>query len=260
MTLVQFERLDPKVGKLTLNDPDNLNAMGEAMADEFSAIVQELRAKPQGLRALILTGAGRAFSAGGDLKMLEAKSKLSAAENQARMLKFYHSFLDLLELKIPLIAAINGHAIGAGLCVACACDIRIASAGAKLGFTFTKLGLHPGMGATYFLPKVVGSAIATELVITGRVIDSEEALRIGLVSKIVEDGKTLAEAEKISREILECGPQAVAQVLDNMRQGAGTLENSLQREAQCQAVNYASAEFHEGVRSVIEKRKAAWPG
>lgn len=258
MTLVTFEEISPKVGLITLNDAQSLNAMSEKMAQEFKHLVQELSAKKNSFRALILTGAGRAFSAGGDLDMLERKTKLGAEDNKRLMIEFYNSFLCLRELSIPLLAAINGHAIGAGLCVASACDIRLASDKAKLGFTFTRLGLHPGMGATYFLPRVVGHAWAAELTLTGRVIDATEALRIGLVSRVVPEAAVLDEAKKIVQEILECGPLATSQLLQSMRNPTGDLNTQLEREADCQSVNYASAEFKEGLNATREKRKANW--
>ncbi|MBX7136944.1 MAG: enoyl-CoA hydratase/isomerase family protein [Oligoflexia bacterium] len=257
MTLVLFDKLNPAIGRITLNDPDSLNAMSEKMADEFAALVVKLRGDTA-LRCLILTGAGRAFSAGGDLEMLERKTALSAAENKRLMLKFYDSFLSLLELNVPLIAAINGHAIGAGLCVACACDVRIAAVGAKLGFTFTKLGLHPGMGATWFLPRVVGLAAATELVITGRVVEAQDALKMGLVSRVLPADQIMNEVQRVADEILQCGPESIAQVLQSMRNPLPTLRESLVREADFQSVNYASAQFKEGVRATREKRKPSW--
>ncbi len=258
MSLVKFEELSPKVGLVTLNDPESLNAMSEKMAEEFKSMVQGLLPKRDAYRTLILTGSGRAFSAGGDLEMLERKTKIAAGENKNLMLKFYDSFLCLLELKLPLIAAINGHAIGAGLCLASACDIRIASEKARLGFTFTRLGLHPGMGATYFLPRVVGAAAAAELTLTGRVIDAAEALRIGLVSRVMPEGGVLEEAKKVAQEILDCGPLATNQLLESLRAPTRDLKSQLEREADCQSVNYASAEFKEGISATREKRKANW--
>lgn len=256
MALVLFEKFANHTGKITLNDPANLNAMGEEMAAEFSALVEELRPQAHALRALVITGAGRAFSAGGNLEMLERKQQLSGEENRLRMLKFYHSFLGILSLNIPLIGSINGHAIGAGLCVAAACDIRIASDQAKFGVTFTKLGLHPGMGGTFFLPRILGIASAAELMLTGRVVDAAEALRIGLVSRVVPSSDLAAATDTLAGEVASCGPESVRQVLSTLRAGSVSLAAALEHEALCQSINYRSGEFKEGVRAAIEKRKA----
>ena len=256
MPLVSFNSPAEHVGEITLNDPDHLNAMSEAMAAEMKALVSTLRGAKDRKRAIILTGAGRAFSAGGDLQMLEKKRELSEKENHKRMLEFYESFLSLRSLEIPLIAVINGHAIGAGLCVACGCDIRIASKNAKLGFTFTRLGLHPGMGATYFIPRIVGIGAASELLLTGRVIESARALELGLVTELHDTDKIVARAREIAHEIALCGPLATRQLLNSLREPGATLSAALDREAQYQSENYADAEFAEGVRAAIEKREA----
>jgi enoyl-CoA hydratase len=246
------------VAKLTLNDETNLNAMSEEMAAEFSAAVAGIKAK-RAARVLIITGAGKAFSAGGHLEMLEKKRLLSGEENRAEMLKFYDSFLSILDLRIPLIAALNGAAVGAGLCLACACDIRIASTDAKLGFTFLKLGLHPGMGGTYFLPRIIGPSAAAELLMTGRIISAEEAFRIGLVSKVCQRAALLSEVDTIANEILACGPQATAQLVETMRGDGAHLDSALAREAVCQSVNYGSDEFAEGITAIKERRSPIFP-
>lgn len=240
---------------LTLNDPDRLNAMGEEMAQEFAEVVRGLKNSDKTFRSIILTGAGRAFSAGGNLEMLKAKTMLSPEENRLRMLAFYNSFLSIRDLNVPLIAAINGHAIGAGLCVACACDIRVISRSAKLGFTFTKLGLHPGMGATWFLPNVIGPSRAIELMLTGRIVVGEEVESLGLAARVVEEAKVLETSRDIASQIKECGPEATRQLLETLRSGSASLEQSLGREATCQSLNYKSDEFLEGVQATIEKRK-----
>lgn len=255
MALVLVEEIGEGILQIVLNDPANLNAMGEEMADEFRSLIESLHRKASALRAIVLTGAGRAFSAGGHLEMLEKKTILSGEENRLIMHGFYNSFLSILNLKVPLIAAINGHAVGAGLCVASACDIRIAAEGAKLGFTFTKLGLHPGMAATYFLPKVIGEAAATELLLTGRIIDAPEALRLGLVSRVVPQDEVHSAALSIATEIAECGGEAVRQLLESMRNRPGSLQAALEREALCQSLSYTSEEFKEGIRATREKRK-----
>ncbi len=241
------------VATLTLCDEANLNAMSETMAKDFKTAVQDLKAK-KSARVVILAGAGKAFSAGGHLAMLDAKRSLGGEENRAQMLAFYESFLCILDLHVPLIAALHGAAVGAGLCLACACDVRIASNDAKLGFTFLKLGLHPGMGGTYFVPRIVGPGRATELLVTGRIIGADEALRIGLVSKVCEREKLLSEAHAVASEMLSCGPAATAQLLETMRGDSAHLEHALAREAVCQSVNYGSAEFAEGLAAVKEKR------
>lgn len=258
MSLVNFELSEQRVGLLTLNNPDSLNAMDEAMAAAFRDSVASLKSKVRNkeLLVLILTGAGRAFSAGGNLQMLKDKSKLSAAENKKRMLDFYDSFLCVRDLGIPVIAAINGAAVGAGLCLACACDIRIAAENSKMGFTFTKLGLHPGMGATYFLPRVIGRAMAMELLLTAKIIPAADALRIGLVSSVVATDQILSQARQIASEILSCGPDSVQQLLASLRAELPVLQDCLEREADLQSINYAGAEFMEGVTAAIEKRPA----
>ena len=259
MALVNFENVSSTIGKITLNDPDRLNAMSEEMAVEVRQMTKVIGEK-SGIRAIILTGAGRAFSAGGDLEMLQRKTKLSGEENRTKMLDYYDSFLGLLSLRIPIIAAINGLAIGAGLCLASACDIRIASQKAKLGFTFVKLGLHPGMGATYFLPRILGFARASELLLTGRVIESTKALEIGLVSGVFSEDKLMEEAVRVAEEISAAGPESIRQLLDSLRVGPSSLANCLEREALAQGINYASAEFREGVAAVAEKRVAKFVG
>lgn len=256
MSLVLRDFVQPGILRITLNDPENLNAMSESMAQEFLAITSEIIASKVLPRAVFLTGSGRAFSAGGDLSMLEGKHLLSPEKNRALMLEFYNSFLSILKIPVPIIAAINGAAIGAGLCLASACDIRISSEGAKLGFTFTRLGLHPGMGATYFLPRILGTAIAKELLLTARIIEAEEALRLGLVSKIVRKEELESSTLAICKEISVLGPESVSALVKSLRGEINTLSGCLEHEANCQSISYASQEFKEGVRAAIEKRAA----
>lgn len=245
---------EEKIAIITLNDPDKLNAMSEEMASDFKAVVDGLKGN-ENIRCVIITGAGRAFSAGGDLDMLKKKTTLPGEKNRQIMLKYYSDFLCARDLGIPLIAAINGHAIGAGLCLASACDIRIAAKEALLGMTFVRLGLHPGMGATYFLPLIMGYANAMEFMLTGRKIRADEALTLGLVNRVVDRNTVLTEALNIADEILECSPSAIRQLLETLRYPRNNLEYALQREALAQGINYASDEFKEGIQAVSEKRK-----
>lgn len=242
---------------ITLNDEQNLNAMSEAMAVAFKDAVQALRAH-EGLRAVVLRGAGRSFSAGGHLEMLKAKQQKTERENHAGMLEFYNSFLSITSLNVPIVAAMHGAAVGAGLCVACAADIRIATDSTKLGFTFLKLGLHPGMGCTFFLPRIVGQARATELLATGRMISSTEALSMGLLSKVCSAEDLDSTVADTIKEIAHCGRLATSQLIETMRGDLLGLPEALDREAGCQAKNYKGAEFKEGLQAIIEKRSPSF--
>jgi enoyl-CoA hydratase/carnithine racemase len=176
---------------LAFNRPETRNSMTPAMGDEVVRAVEEIRAEPAA-RVFVLTGTGKAFSSGGDLGMIArdtgAQREGTAPSMAGSPRDFYARYLAIRSLPIPTIAAINGHAIGAGLCIALACDLRVAVADAKMGMTFTRLGIHPGMGATYFLPRLIGMARASELFFTGRVIDAAEAERLGIVNRVAARG------------------------------------------------------------------------
>lgn len=252
--LVLLSEQGEGIVQLSLNDAATRNAMSESMAAEFSAHIAMLKARAD-LRVVVLTGEGQSFSGGGHLDMLFEKTKLSQAENERRMMEFYSHFLRIRELAVPVVAALNGHAIGAGLCLALACDIRIASEAAKLGVNFVHLGLHPGMGATYFLPRIVGPAQAAELLFTGRIISATDACEIGLVHQVHAVESFQTELAALTRGLAHAGPAALRAVKASLRMSAAdTLEECLQREAKCQAVSYGSAEFLEGISAAKEKR------
>jgi enoyl-CoA hydratase/carnithine racemase len=213
--LLRIER-DGALAVLTFEDPERLNAMTEAMGHALRAAVDQLGGDP-GVRAAVLTGAGRAFSAGGDLDLIESMAKAGAASpggavrehNRAFMERFYRLYLSVRELPFPTLAAIHGPAIGAGLCVALGCDLRVAARDAKLGLNFVRLGIHPGMGATWTLPRLVGPARAAELLFTGRIVDGAEAERIGLVNRAVARDEVLPCTLGMAREIAESAPLPV---------------------------------------------------
>ena len=175
------------------------------------------------------------------------------------MKAFYALYLSIRDLRVPSIAAVNGHAIGAGACFAVACDLRYATEGAKIGFTFVKLGLHPGMGATHLLPRLVGPAVAADLLFSGAVIDAAHAARIGLVNEVCSDAVAAARAK--AREIAACAPIAVAQTKASLR-GAfdRTLDDSLEGEARCQAVDYGTEDLVEGIAAIRDKRAPLFQG
>lgn len=245
---------------LTLNKPDIRNAMTADLTDAFTAAIDDLRGDADA-RVLIVTGAGKAFCAGGDLSFIQPGPGASVPDIRAKMRAFYGKFLAVRDLEIPTIAAINGSAVGAGLCLAMACDLRIAAADAKLTAAFTKLGLHPGMAGTYLLSKLVGSARAADLLFTSRVIDAGEAEAMGLVNRAVPGASLMDEARALAGEIAANAPIATRLVKRAIKLAEkNDLETMLEYEALAQAVTMASADLLEGLAAVKEKRAPKFEG
>jgi len=251
--------LSGAVGELILARPDVRNAMIAEMGAEIVRAVDEINAAA-GLRALVIRGEGKGFSAGGDFKMIDARTRSSRTENEPAMRQFYGAFLSIRKVRVPTIAAIHGAAIGAGLCFAMACDLRVAAAGAKLGVNFVRIGLHPGMGATYLLPRLVGPAAAAELLLTGRTIDADDALRMGLVSRVLPSAEEAnACAHALAAEIASAAPIPVAQTKATLL-GDRNLEDSLAAEAAAQAVDFLTEDLKEAIRAFGEKRTPTFSG
>jgi enoyl-CoA hydratase/carnithine racemase len=252
---------------LHFNDPDRLNAMTREMGEAFREKVGGLAQDPS-LRAVVLTGEGRAFSAGGDLDMLQEKADQGKAHPgtawrgiRDEMSTFYRLFLSIRDIPCPTIAAVNGHAVGAGFCVALGCDFRYVAHEAKLGLNFTRIGVHPGMGATWTLPRLVGPAIAAELLYTSRMIEGAEAERIGLANRAMARSDVLAAAEAAAAEIAGNAPLAVRAVKQALRRTENaSIEDQLQFEASEQAKNFESRDAREGIAAVREKRAPIFEG
>lgn len=206
-----------------------------------------------------MTGAGKAFSSGGSLDFLRDRSNDTGSRNAAIMRDFYRRFLQIRDLPVPVLAAINGPAIGAGLCFAMGADLRIAAKSARLGITFVGLGLHPGMGATHFLPRLVGPQLAARMCLTGETITGEEAARIGLVLEAVDDAEVLPKTMALATRIASQAPVAVRSCVRSLRmQAEEGLDRSLWREADAQSYCYSGADLKEGVEAVAAKRKAGF--
>jgi len=200
------------IATITLNRPDKLNAYTTEMGDEVYAAFQKAR-DDDAVRSVILTGAGRGFCAGVDLEHLKAHQARDNASMGPRLgdEDFLRKLpLELLEFPKPVIAAVNGHAIGVGITMILPCDLRIAAAGAKMGLTFVRLGILPGLGSTHLLPRLVGPAKARELVLTGRVFTAEEAATIGLVNEVVAGDALMERAHAIAAELAESRPEVLA--------------------------------------------------
>ena len=262
-----LEERNADVVTLRFNDPPRRNAMTASMGEAFAARIAHLAGDPT-LRAVVLTGSGRAFSAGGDLQMLEERADQGRAQpGVARypirdaMRGFYKLFLSVRDLPCPTLAAINGHAIGAGLCVALGCDIRLVASEAKLGLNFTRLGLHPGMAATWSLPRLVGPAVAAELLYTSRLFSGEEAARIGLANRALPAEEVLKAGQDLALEIAGCAPLAVRGVKRALARSADSgIEDQLSFEAHEQAICFESEDVGEGIAAAQARRDPVFKG
>jgi enoyl-CoA hydratase/carnithine racemase len=255
-----------RIATLTLNNPGQRNALSFALVDELFEAVQTIKGDPD-VGAVVLTGAGKAFSSGGDLRSMVPPSGSgsgSAGEDQeiADQLKSYYlKNLSVMEIPAFTIAAINGHAIGAGCTLALACDMRIASNHAKLGLGFVRIGLHPGMGTTFFVPRLVGTARAYELLVTGEPITGEEAARIGLVNRAVEPEQVLDTALDLADKIAR-GPTIPLRRLKNAvgNSHARSLAETLDFEALAQVECSKTEDLREGIKAMLERREPRFQG
>jgi enoyl-CoA hydratase len=260
LTHLRLERLSDGVALLTLDNPELRNAMSDEMTASWSAAVAELAAD-RAVRAVVVTGEGSAFCSGGNTSWIASEPDATVDRLRSRMLPFYRAWLSIRSLEVPTIAAVNGAAIGAGLCLALACDLRYAATGAKLGVPFVRLGMHAGMGGTHLLPEVVGDAHARDLLLTGRVIDAEEALRIGLVSRVLEPPGFLDEVLEIAAGVARNAPIATKLTkLALLDGGHADLESALQWEAMAQPITLATEDLQEGIRASREKRPPEFRG
>ncbi len=201
---------DGNIAVLTLNRPDKLNAYTVEMGEAVVAAFREIQLD-EAIRAVIVTGAGRGFCSGVDLDALKAPPESTGPLPRIGEEDFVRTLpQELLDFPKPVIAAINGPAIGVGVTMTLPFDLRIAAQGAKLGLTFAKLGILPGLGSTHLLPRIVGRATALELVLTGRVIDAEEALRIGLVHRVVAPDELLSECRATAMALADSQPEVLA--------------------------------------------------
>ena len=264
MSLLQIDTAD-HVTTLTLNRPDSMNPLGAAGdGDAFAGACEAINADMD-VRCVILTGAGRAFSAGGDIKAMKEKTGNfggTAPEIADGYRNNIHKILRALySLRVPLIAAVNGPAIGLGCDLACLADMRIASEKAKFGVTFLKLGIIPGDGGTWILPRIIGEARAAELFYTGDVIDAATALDWGLVSRVVAHDALMDEANVLAAKVAAMPPHALRQAKNLMRQGRSTTyDAALEMAANAQALMHSTQDHMEGVDALLEKRTPKFTG
>jgi len=257
---LRLERPAPGVARLVLDNPGQRNAMSAEMTRSWGDAIEVLAAD-RDVRVVVVTGEGSAFCSGGDPGWIAGEPEASVDELRTRMIAFYRAWLAIRSLEVPTIAALNGPAVGAGLCLALACDLRYAAEGASLSAPFVRLGMHPGMASTYLLPEVVGEAHARDLLLTGRVVYAEEALRLGLVSRVFPDADFAAEVQAVAEGIAATAPIASRYTTAAMRGGGHRdLESAIQWEALAQPITLATEDLQEGVRAAREKRRPEFRG
>ncbi|HEX7730823.1 MAG TPA: enoyl-CoA hydratase-related protein [Terracidiphilus sp.] len=250
--------LRPPLAIVTLDRPKVLNALNAMVLAELDSTFAELAANDE-IRVILLTGAGgRAFAAGADIAELAA---LSAAEGEAFALKGQAVLRRIETLGKPVLACIQGFALGGGCELAMACTLRIAADDARFGQPEVKLGIIAGYGGSQRLPRLVGRGAALKLLLTGAIVDAPEALRIGLVDLVVPAAELLVRAEALALEIAANAPLAVAATLRAVDEGLDLpLSQALAREAALFGSLCSTADKAEGTQAFLEKRKPAWQG
>jgi enoyl-CoA hydratase len=243
---------------VTINRPDKLNALNDQVVEELRDATERIVSDPA-IRAVLITGAGpKAFIAGADIGDL---AKQSTFDGKARALRGQAVLRQLETCGKPVVAAVNGFALGGGCELAMACHMRLASENAKFGQPEVKLGIIPGYAGSQRLPRLVGKGRALQLLLSGEMIDAQEAYRIGLVNKVVPQDQLLAETEKLLRGILAQGPLAVALTLDAVERGLDMpLDEGSNYEATLFGLIASSRDMKEGLTAFLEKRPPKFEG
>jgi enoyl-CoA hydratase len=248
---------DDGIATLTVNRPDKLNALNAATIAELGAAIDEVRTRDD-IRGLIVTGAGRAFIAGADISELAAETPVSARELALKGQRIFGRFETSPK---PVIAAVNGFALGGGCELALACHIRIAAEQAKFGQPEVKLGICPGYGGTQRLARLIGKGRALQLLMTGETIDAAEAYRLGFVNRVVAADALIPAATEMLRQILANGPLAVAACIEAVGLGLDMpLNGALAMEAAHFGLLAATSDMREGTTAFLEKRPAEFKG
>ena len=258
---VLYESKD-HIAQITLNRPENRNSMTPDVLAGLRDAVALARADAD-VRCVIVTGRGRSFCAGADFRS-GAQTDTGAGGYQPpneRSFAMYSPFLALLDIEVPVIGALNGHAIGGGLGLAIVCDLRVANREARYGANFVRLGLHPGMASTYLLPRLLGVPRAVELLLTGRIVSGEEAAEYGLVNYAVAAEEVLPKSLELAREIASAAPLAVRWTKRSIYRGLDwDPVTAAELEAHAQSRTLETDDSREGIRALLEKRDPVFKG
>ncbi|MEN8374480.1 MAG: enoyl-CoA hydratase-related protein [Gemmatimonadota bacterium] len=247
--------VEDNVGWIRIARPERLNAFADDMRDRLEEALAGLDADAR-VRCVVITGTGRAFSTGGDVHTMARLLEADDRDGFDRLVRAGARVIERLDaMRTPVIAALNGVAAGAGACLALACDMRLAAESAAIGFGFARVGLHPDWGGTYFLPRLVGPALAAELVYTGAMVSAERAERLGLVNRVVAAEDLEAAARALAGEIAARPADVIASARASLRASlARSLEEALEVERAAQARAFASPDAREGMAAFLEKR------
>lgn len=260
MSFIQTSSRDG-VHVITLNRPDKLNAFTGTMREDLLEALQESQSEPA-TRVVVITGAGRAFCAGGDIDFMHGLREKNDRDGLRALLDAGGRVVSAItQLPHPVIASVNGVAAGAGCNLALACDMRIASDRAKFSESFVRIGLHPDWGGTWFLPRLVGPSRAMEMLVTGRMVDADEALRIGLVDRVAPDGELEGQTMELALAVASGPPVAIRGIKRAIRESAMvSLKGQLELEATNQIDAFSSHDAVEGMTAFLERRTPLFRG
>lgn len=259
---IQLERVEAGIWRATLNRPDRLNALRFSMFTELHDLCRRLETDDE-VRVLILTGAGRGFCAGLDLADAAELASMSVPEMLREQEKWAAGITALCQLRKPVIAAVNGPAAGAGMALALAADIRVASSSAKFNAAFVRIGLSGGdVGVSWLLPRIVGYGLASEILLTARMVEADEAARIGLVNRVVEGDALADTAVELARAIAANSPFGVRLTKQVLRTNvdAPSLEAALEIENRNQVLASRTNDMSEALAAFLEKRPPRYTG
>lgn len=258
---VLYEVAD-SIATITLNRPANRNSMTPEVMTAFRAAIAQAAAD-RGLRCVVITGRGASFCAGADFRGASPAEQRpeDAVPDYERLFRTYEPFLEVFDLPMPTIAALNGHAVGGGFGLALVCDLRVANRDAKYGANFAKLGFHSGMAISHLLPRIVGVPVAAEMLFTGKLVDGARAAAIGLAHEAVAAEDVLTSAMQRARAVAACAPEAVRLMKRSLYDGAGWDPRGAARdEAFAQAATMRTDDAREGIRALLEKREPRFNG